>query len=121
MLNLFDNSLEVMKKRVTAYSYTDEETEMVMKFVYNFHDYITDPHGAVGIAGWNQYSSDNEDATGIILETAHPAKFIDTVERVLKISLPLPEALEKLRNKTKSAGLLSADFLEFKNYMKELR
>ena len=121
MLNLFDNSLEVMKKRVTAYSYTDEETEMVMKFVYNFHDYITDPHGAVGIAGWNQYSSDNEDATGIILETAHPAKFIDTVERVLKISLPLPEALEKLRNKTKSAGLLSSDFSEFKNYMKGLR
>ena len=121
MLDLFDNSLEAMKKRVTAYSYTDDETEIVMKFVYNFHGYITDPHGAVGIAGWNQYSSDNEDSTGIILETAHPAKFIDTVERVLKISLPLPEALEKLRNKTKLAGLLSADFLDFKNYMKGLR
>ncbi len=121
MMDLFDNSLEAMQKRVTAYSFTDEETKIVMKFVYDFYEYITDPHGAVGIAGWNQYSSDNEDVTGIILETAHPAKFIDTVESVLKITLPLPQELEKLRNKTKSAGLLSCDFLDFKNYMKGVR
>lgn len=121
MLDLFDDSLQAMQKRITAFSFADEETEIVMKFIYNFHSYITDPHGAVGIAGWNQYSSDNEDATGIIFETAHPAKFIDTVERILKISLPLPEQLEKLHMKTKSAKLLSSDFLEFKNYMESLR
>ncbi len=121
MLNLFDDSLVEMQKRITAYAFTDEETEVVMKFIYNFHGYILDPHGAVGIAGWNQYSSDNEDATGIILETAHPAKFIDAVEKILKITLPLPESLEKLRVKTKSAELLSSDFLEFKKYMIGIR
>ena len=120
MLDLFDNSLTAMQKRITAFAFTDEETKIVMKFIYNFHSYITDPHGAVGIAGWNQYLSDNDDATGIILETAHPAKFIETVENVLNISLPLPESLEKLKSKTKSAKLLGTDFTEFKNYMKLL-
>jgi threonine synthase len=117
MLDLFDNSLPSMQKRVTSFSFTDEETEIVMKFIYDFHSYILDPHGAVGIAGWNAYSSDNEDATGIILETAHPAKFVDTVERVLKISVPLPEALERLKLRTKSADMLSGDFEEFKKFM----
>jgi threonine synthase len=109
-----------MQKRIIACAFTDEETEIVMKFIYDFHSYITDPHGAVGIAGWNQYVSDNEGAIGIILETAHPAKFIGTVERVLKIKIPLPDALDKLQIKTKSAKLLSADFWELKDYLKGL-
>ena len=117
LLDMFNSDLSAMQKRITAYSFTDEETEIVMKFVYDFHSYITDPHGAVGIAGWNAYSSDNEDATGIILETAHPAKFIDTVERVLKISVQIPDSLEKLRSKSKTADLLSTDFTEFKKFL----
>ncbi len=118
MLDLFGNSLEEMKKNISAYVISDSETESEMKKVYETYNYIADPHGAVGIAGWDHYSETNKHSTGIILETAHPAKFIDTVERVLQISLPLPDALEKLRLKTKQAKFLPNDFLEFKSYLK---
>jgi len=117
MLDLFGNSLEEMQKNISAFVVTDDQTEAEMKNVYSNYKYIADPHGAVGIAGWDEYSTKHRNSTGIILETAHPAKFIDTVERVLNISLPLPPELEKLKSKTKVAQVLSNDFLELKNYL----
>ncbi len=117
MLELYDNSLEAMKNEISAFVVTDNETESEMKKVYSTYKYVADPHGAVGIAGWERYLEKNKNSIGIVLETAHPAKFIDTVERVLDISLPLPEALEKLKTKSKVAKLLSSDFEELKSYL----
>jgi threonine synthase len=120
MLELYENSLEKMQKEISAFVVTDVETETEMKKIFSKFKYVSDPHGAVGIAGWERYAEKNKNSTGVILETAHPAKFIDTVERVLNISLPLPEALEKLRHKTKDAKLLSNDFKELKDYLMAL-
>ncbi len=120
MLELFNNSLPEIQQAITAFSVSDSETEAMMKRIYIEKGYITDPHGAVGIAGWEKYLSAHPGSNGIILETAHPAKFIDTVERVLKISVPLPPALEKLRSKTKTAHLISSDFSELKDYLSSL-
>lgn len=117
MLDLFKDSLQAMQKSITAYSISDSETESVLEELYRKRNYIADPHGAVGVAAWNKYRSSNPDGFGIILETAHPAKFIDTVERVLKIKLSLPEALEKLKLKQKNAVLLPKGFTELKNYL----
>ena len=121
MLELFDNSPEAMSNEISGFAISDKETEAVMRDVFNTYKYIADPHGAVGIAGWKQYSPKHKNEMGIILETAHPAKFIDTVEKVLKISIPLPDALEKLRAKSKSAKLLLNDFIELKNYLMSLK
>lgn len=120
MLELFNNSLPEIQQTITAFSVSDSETEAMMKRMYIEKGYITDPHGAVGIAGWEKYLSAHPGSNGIILETAHPAKFIDTGERVLKISVPLPPALEKLRSKTKTAHLISSDFSELKDYLSSL-
>lgn len=117
MLDIFNNSLDEIQQLISAFSISDRETESMMKKVYYEQGYITDPHGAVGIAGWEKYLSTHPGSNGIILETAHPAKFIDTVENVLKISVPLPAALEKLRSKTKTAHLISSDFSELKGYL----
>jgi threonine synthase len=117
MLELYNDSLEEMQKDISAFVVDDNRTEEEMKNVYNKYKYIADPHGAVGIAAWDQFSSTHSESTGIILETAHPAKFIDTVERVLKISLPLPKELERLVAKKKSAQMIAGDFNELKKYL----
>ena len=121
MLELFNNSLRDIQQEISAFSISDQETEAMMKKIYKENGYITDPHGAVGIAGWDKYLSAHPGSNGVILETAHPAKFIDTVERVLNISVPLPEALEKLRSKTKSTHLISSNFSELKDYLSGFR
>ena len=102
MLELFHDSLEAMQKEITAFSITDQKTEEEMRKIFNKYSYIIDPHGAVGIAGWNAYCDLQKGTTGIILETAHPAKFLESVERILGIKLTLPSALENLKSKTKN-------------------
>jgi threonine synthase len=120
MLDLFHNSQEEMKNKISAFSISDSETKDSMKNVFKTHDYITDPHGAVGIAGWKKYSLSHSNASGVILGTAHPAKFIEVVESVLNVSIPLPDALEKLKSKKKTADLLPDDFTIFKEYLMSL-
>ena len=58
--------------------------------IYRQFDYIIDPHGAVGYLAWKAYEETAPGTTGIVLETAHPAKFLEDVEAVLGIEVPVP-------------------------------
>ncbi|MBK8363733.1 MAG: threonine synthase [Bacteroidetes bacterium] len=117
MIELFGNSWTDIKSAINGYSFTDDQTKAVMNDVFEKTGYILDPHGAVAYLGWLEYQKENPDSIGVILETAHPAKFSDSVEKALKLKIEIPEALEKLRNKTKVAHLMQADYGEFKKYL----
>jgi threonine synthase len=119
MMDLYNNLQKGLKQDVAAFAFTDEETKDVMRKVHASKKYILDPHGAVAYAAWEKWRS-GKDTTGIIMETAHPSKFLEVVEDTLGIKLPLPPSLEKLREKTKVAMLLSNSFSEFKTYMLNL-
>jgi len=89
-----------------------------MKRAYSqFDKYIFEPHGAVGLLAWEAYLNENSDAQGIILETAHPSKFLDVVEETLEIKVDIPERLANLANKKKEATLMAPDFNLFKEYL----
>jgi threonine synthase len=78
-----------------------------------------DPHGAVGYLGLQAFFKENQDldATGIFLETAHPAKFIDVVESTLDMEIPIPPALQVLADKPKIADAMTTDFDDFKAFL----
>jgi threonine synthase len=116
LLEIFHGSFSEMNEEILGYSVSDQLTEETMREIYERFKYIPDPHGAVGLAAWNKYSK-NLDATGIVLETAHPAKFIEVVEKVLKINLPLPDQLQNLKSKVKKAHLLPAELSAFKEFL----
>jgi len=100
MLEMYGSSLANMKKDISAYSFTDQETLFEMKFVHRRYGYILDPHGAVAHLGLSSYMK-NHDVTGIFLETAHPAKFRETVEEALPVKLELPDRLKNSLEKEK--------------------
>ena len=54
---------------------------------------------------------------GVFLETAHPAKFKDTVDRILGINLPIPEKLQAFMRGQKKSISMSRDFSDFKAYL----
>ncbi|MBK7571193.1 MAG: threonine synthase [Bacteroidia bacterium] len=117
MIELFGNSWTDMKSSINGYSFSDDETKEIMKDVYEKFGYILDPHGAVAYLGWLAYQIENPDSIGVILETAHPAKFGDSVEKALGRKIDIPEALECLRNKKKVADFIQADYEEFKTFL----
>lgn len=119
MQELFGGSLDEMRSWITGYAFSDGETREVMKHVYERSGYVADPHGAVGIAAWMSYRKDHPSATGVILETAHPLKFVDAVQSVLGFTPPMPPALEKLISREKSATLISNSYDELKQVLIE--
>jgi threonine synthase len=98
---LYNNDLSEFEKDFSSYSYTDNETELAMKDIYNRTKYIAEPHGAVGYLGLKKEMQKQHDSIGVFLETAHPIKFLDTVEPLLGVKLPIPKQIESVLGKEK--------------------
>ncbi|MDX1762123.1 MAG: threonine synthase [Christiangramia sp.] len=103
ILELFDREYSSLEKVLSAYSFNDQKTEAAIKKVYSEYAYIMDPHGAVGYLGLKEYLRKEKDAYGLFLETAHPVKFLDTVEKVIEGKVNIPPAIESLFHKKKKS------------------
>ncbi len=109
---------ERVRELVYGYFTSDQRTEEVMAKVYKQTKYIMCPHTAVGYDGLKQYSHQNpDDFLGIVLSTAHYAKFLPTVERILNKPVSVPSRLMDLLTKEKKSIPLGTDFEGFKNYL----
>ncbi len=115
ILELFGHDNSKLKKHLSAYSFTDDETRKAIKLLKEKSNYIADPHGAVGYLGLKKYMSD-KNAQGIFLETAHPVKFLDVVEPVIKESLELPPQILDVIDKEKIAINISK-YEELKHFL----
>jgi len=117
MADLYGSTWNNIKNEVSGYSYNDESTKQGMKEVFDQYNYTIDPHGAVGYLAFKDYSKAHPESLGIVLETAHPAKFIDVVEPVLNQSVSIPKRLAILADKTKVATYLEKEFSLFKDWL----
>ena len=114
---IFNNDIFRMKKIISGYSYSDIETKKSLIEIYKKNGYIADPHGAVGFLGLKEYlSQQNKDHYGVFLETAHPVKFIDSVEKILKLKVQIPNRLKSTLSKKKSCIPIK-DFSSLKSYL----
>ena len=92
----------------------DAETEASLKVQYA-EGYLCEPHGAIAYQVLKDQLQAGE--TGIFLCTAHPAKFKESVERILDIELPLPEALDKHNKMELLSDTMPADFATLRAYL----
>lgn len=101
--NIFNNDFEKIKESLSSYSFTDDETRETILAIYKNSHYIADPHGAVGYLGLKHYLKKNSDKQGIFFETAHPVKFLDVIEPVIKKKIEFPVQIKEVINKKKVA------------------
>ncbi len=113
---LYNNDLNEFKKDFSSYSFSDDETLVAMKEIYKNSNYVAEPHGAVGYLGLKKEMQSYENAIGIFLETAHPIKFLDTVEPTLNIKLEIPKQIESVLNKEKISIKISS-YDDLKQYL----
>ena len=95
--------------------YTDEEIADTMRKCFKGTGYTLDPHGACGYQALKDGLKDNE--IGIFCETAHPAKFKETVEGIISSEVAIPERLAEFMKGTKQSVELSKEFADFKSYL----
>lgn len=113
MLDLYNYDVEAMRQEITGASFTDRETESAMREVFSNHGYLLDPHGAVAYLGLQAFvASQPNKVKGVFLETAHPAKFSEDVERVTGQKAPVPNFLQEVLSKEKRSSLLSTNYEE---------
>jgi len=113
---IHNNNYDTLKKQLSSYSFTDDETKDAMLRIYKKNKYIADPHGAVGYLGLKKYLNDHPRMQGIFLETAHPVKFLEVVEPVIGRSIIFPPQIKEIIDKTKEAtSIISYD--EMKRFL----
>ena len=118
LLDLCRNRLELLQREIWGHSATDDETLAAMKSIHERFHYIADPHTAVGILGWEAYRREHpEPAQGLVLATAHPAKFADVVARAIGAAPLLPERLAAHLRLPKLSLSMSAQYDDFKQFL----
>lgn len=109
-------ALEEMQGLIKGYSYSDEDTLATMKNVIKEYEYLLDPHGAVGFSALKDYEKQNDYDFGLLLETAHPCKFMDVVSKVTMEDIYPAEAKELMKKEKKSIEM-KADYETFKAFL----
>ena len=113
---IYGNDFNQLKDHLSGYRFTDDATREAMREIYHTSSYIADPHGAVGYLGLKDYLEKHPGKYGVFLETAHPVKFLDTVEETLERKVPMPEHIKSLLDKEKkSIGI--KNYADLKSYL----
>jgi threonine synthase len=121
ILEIFHQQLPTLKKVLSSYSITDEETTAAISSLYKEYHYLADPHGAVGALALQRYLDQHPGEKGIFLETAHPIKFYNSVEPIISRELPRPEVVSALLDKEKQSKKMDARYTELKDFLLSYR
>lgn len=116
---IYGNNVEKMRQDIIGKSYTDEMVRTTLKTVDTKYGYTLDPHGAIAYMGLSDFLAENKNlaVNGIFLETAHPGKFCDDVESILKRKLTLPLSLQASLHQVKQSIKIAASFEALKSFL----
>lgn len=115
ILELYGRDHDAICQHISGASYSDAQIAETMRQCLSESGYILDPHGACGYRALQELLQPNE--IGIFLETAHPAKFKELVDKVLGIEIPVPDRLAAFMQSTKQSTPMSADFNDFRAFL----
>jgi len=115
---LFHDDINLIKKDISSWSISDDETKDCIQNIHNNFDYLIDPHTAIGVLGLNEYREKTNSRTkGIVLSTAHPGKFADVIEPIIGENIPLTDSLQIAMKKEKISIKMSKKFSDLKDYL----
>ena len=113
--DLYGHNAEAIRKDISGATYSDAQIAETIKDCYKRTGYLLDPHGACGYRALKESLKSGE--VGFFCETAHPAKFKDTVEHIVEEPVSIPERLAAFMKGTKQSVALPKDFQPFKEYL----
>lgn len=115
ILDLYEGSHDAIASEISGETYTDEQIRETVQKTYEETGYLLDPHGACGYRALAENLKPGEN--GVFLETAHPAKFLQTVEDIIGTEVKIPEKLQAFMRGTKQSVPMSKDSASFKAYL----
>jgi len=117
ILELFAQDHHKMAATIEGYTVSDTITEETIAAVFQQYGYILDPHGAVAYHALEAFQQKHPSAKGMILETAHPVKFPETVEAAIGKAIPIPASVMPLFQQSKQSIPMPANFASLKEWL----
>jgi len=118
LMDIYCSTWNKIKEDLIGYSFTDGKTKEAILSVFKTHNYIIDPHGAIGYLGAANYQKQQPFENLVILETAHFSKFLETMEELIPASrLTIPERLQSLAGKEKKSTIIKVDYKNLKDLL----
>jgi threonine synthase len=110
-----DNLLRTIQQDFASKSVTEAETLGTIKTFYGEHNYLLDPHTAVGVNAARACASPGVPV--VCLATAHPAKFGGAVTKAIGKPPETPPELKGLADKESRCEILDPDFKTVQDYI----
>jgi threonine synthase len=111
--------MAAMRRDLFSSSVSDAQTRTTIEEAWRRHQLLLEPHGAVGWRGFLDYIAEEplNGAPAVVLETAHPAKFPDEIERILGFSPEVSPALAALDQLPEDYDRMEVDYEAFREYL----
>jgi threonine synthase len=116
ILEIFNQQFDELSNNLSSATVTDADTETTIKRVYEQTGYLLDPHGAVGYLALEQYLAQHG-GNGIFLETAHPVKFPEAVERITGKPITMPAAVKAIMDAPKKSEVMDPSYEKLKAFL----
>lgn len=113
---LHNNNFAQLQANLSGYSYTDSETVDAINFLKTQHNYIADPHGAIGYLALRKYLENKTGLQGVFLETAHPIKFLPVMPEQIANNMEMPSQIKSILHKEKKSTIIS-DYVGLKEFL----
>ena len=113
--DLYGGSHEKVTSLISGATYSDEQIRETVLACYQQTGYILDPHGSCGYRALQEGLKDGE--YGVFCETAHPAKFKETVDSITLGDVEIPERLAAFMRGKKESVPMSKEFNDFKAFL----
>jgi len=116
---LYQNNVGAMRRDIASYAFSDADIKSAIKEVAFNYEYTMCPHTATGYLGLKSFFSRKEanPGNGVILATAHPAKFQEIVLPLVQSDVVVPERLQKALQRDELFIPLRGDYKSLKDYL----
>ena len=115
ILDLYGYNHENICNHISGATYNDQQIATGVKETWQNHKYLLDPHGACGYLALKEQLQADE--TGVFLETAHPAKFKETIDKILGADIEIPLPLQEFMKGEKDTVPMSKEFDDLKGFL----
>ena len=118
ILKIYNESLNEIRRDLISWSFQDDETKNAIQHTKDTFNYLIDPHTAVGLLGLKKYRLVRKERhTDIVLATAHPGKFPQVVEPIIKEKIAVQKQLQKAMGKEKYSIIIPAQYSYLKEFL----
>jgi threonine synthase len=119
IMALFNDQRESLMEMIKSYRYSDDQTVQAIADIYQKYNYVACPHTAIAWLAVQEYQKQDSSAedTFVFLSTAHPCKFPDIFPAEIAAHISIPEQVNELKRKEKSATAMEVDFDAFKTFL----